>query len=325
MKSWLAEAWCEPQELVLKDIPVPEPAADELLIRVEACGMNFPDILLIAGKYQARPKRPFAPGAEVAGTIEKAGADASASFAIGQRVVAVSMIGGYAQFAVVKATQCWQLPDNMPFTEAAGMMVTYQSSWFAVVERGQTKAGETLLVHAAAGGIGTAAVQIGKALGARVIGTASSAEKLELVRQEGADEVVSYLDAGWHGKIRKELGGADVVIDPVGGDIFAGSLKCINFNGRLVIVGFTSGEIQQIPANLLLIKNVSAVGLHWNIYLADHPAKIKACTDQLFDWYAAGKIRPVVDREIPMQTAREALVEIGSRKSKGKYVLCPWQ
>ena len=180
-----------------------------------------------------------------------------------------------------------------------------------------------MLVHAGAGGIGTAAIQIGKALGLNVIATSGSEEKMELTKQVGADHALNYKNAKWAGIVRKEVGGCDLVIDPVGGETFQNTLKCVNFEGRIVVVGFTSGEIQQIPSNMVLIKNISIVGLHWNLYLYDHPEEISRAVEQLFQWYDEGSLKPIIGRTLPLKDAPAALVDIGNRKSVGKYIILP--
>ena len=323
MKAFIVDAWCEPHEMEFREIPDPSPGPDELLIEIKAAGVNFPDKLLIAGKYQWKPRRPFTPGAELAGVVLAAGANVD-TFKAGDRVMSVSWIGGYAQKAAVQANDCYKMPDAMSFEEAAGFLVTYQSSYFGVITRGALQPGEKLLVHAGAGGIGTAAIQIGKAAGAGVImATAGSEEKLEIARQAGADVVFNYKEKGWSRSIRKEYGGANVVIDPVGGDAFDKSILCTAFEGRIVVVGFTSGTIPRLSVNYLLINNISAVGLFWNLYFKEHKDLAQMAMDQLFAWYNAGKIKPIIFDSFPLSDAPDALEKVCARKTYGKVVLRP--
>jgi len=322
MKAFVVEKWCEPNEMLFADLPDPVPGSGQIGIDVKAAGMNFPDMLLIQGKYQLRPKRPFTPGIEVAGIVSTLGDDVK-DFKIGDRVMALSWLGGYAEKVAVFAKDAYIMPEKMSFEEGAGFNVTYQSSYFAVVVRGKIQKGETLLVHAGAGGIGTSSIQIGKAIGAKVYATAGSDEKLEIAKKAGADLVFNYNDPTWSRKIRKEHGGADVVIDPVGGDIFDKSVLCTNFEGRIIIVGFTSGRIAELPTNLLLLNNISVMGLYWNLYQTNHPKKIQAALTELFAWYNEGKIKPVIFKTCPLAKAPDALMEIGTRKTYGKVILIP--
>lgn len=324
MKAYFAEAWCEPKDLVIKEVADPTPGPGEVLIDIKAIGLNFPDILLIAGKYQTRPKRPFVPGVEVSGVISGLG-EGVVDRQIGQRVAALTWIGGYSDKVVVPLADSYPIPDSISFEEAAGLTVTYQSSYFGVINRGELKPGETMLVHAGAGGIGTSAIQIGRAVGAgQIIATVGSEEKKQIALDSGADIVINYKeDPHWNKKIRKEYGGADVVIDPVGGDTLLNSLKCMKFEGRLVVVGFTSGTISQIPANLILLNNIAVTGLHWNLYQKDHPDKIQASVRQLIDWYAQGKLKVVIHDTISFDKIPQALDDIGARKTHGKVIAYP--
>lgn len=322
MKAYVAENWCEPEELVYKEMDDPTPGEGEVLIDIKASGMNFPDMLLIQGKYQMRPKRPFSPGAEVAGIVSKVGAGVTRCKA-GDRVMALTWIGGYADKVVVPENKIYHMPDNMSFEEGACFIVTYQSAYFGIVVRAALKKEETLLVHAGAGGIGTAAIQIGKAIGAKVYATAGSDEKLEIAKQVGADMVFNYTDATWSKKIRKEFGGADVVIDPVGGDIFDKSVLCTNFEGRIVIVGFTSGRIATVATNMLLLNNISVMGLFWNLYQNEHPDRVDLAVKDLNRFYAEGKVKPLIYKTYPLIDAPKALREIATRKTYGKVVLIP--
>ncbi|MEW6777903.1 MAG: NADPH:quinone oxidoreductase family protein, partial [Bdellovibrionota bacterium] len=260
---------------------------------------------------------------EISGTIEAVAP--GSSLKPGQRVMATSNTGGYAEFALAYETDIFPIPDSMPFEHAAAFPIVYQTSYFGLVHRGQLKSGEWLLVHAAAGGVGSAAVQIGKALGAKVIATASSEEKLRVCRDMGADHAISYKEPSWVDKVKEITGGkgADVIYDPVGGDTFDLSTKCIAFEGRLVVIGFASGRIPEIAANRILLKNIAIVGLHFGEYRKHNPALVRKSMDELLKLYSQGKLRPVVSKTYPMKDAPKAMRDIGSGGSYGKLVLVP--
>jgi NADPH2:quinone reductase len=320
MKAYVAENWCEPHELKFKDLPDPIPEDSQVLIDVHASGMNFPDLLLIQGKYQVRPKRPFIPGIEVAGKISAVGKNVT-KWKIGDRVMALPWLGGYAEKVCAPEQDVYPMPEKMSFEEAAGFIVTYQSSYFSIIMRAKTKPGETVLVHAGAGGIGTSAIQIAKAIGAKVYATAGSDEKLEIAKKAGADLVFNYNDTLWSKKIRKEHGGVDVVIDPVGGDVFDKSILCTNFEGRIVVVGFTSGRIATLPTNMLLLNNISVMGVYWNLYQQTRQEQIQEAVKQLNRWYEEGKVKTVIYKVYPLVEAPGALVDVTSRKTYGKAIL----
>lgn len=322
MKAYVAENWCEPEELVWKDVDDPSPKDDEVVIDIKACGMNFPDMLLIQGKYQMRPKRPFSPGIEVAGIISSIGKNIT-KWKVGDSVMALSWLGGYAEKVAVVEKNIYPMPKGMSFEEAAGFIVTYQSSYFAICVRAKLQPTETMLVHAGAGGIGSSAIQIGKALGAKVYATAGSAEKLEIIKSLGADMAFNYTEATWSKKIRKEHGGVDVVIDPVGGEAFDKSILCTNFEGRIVVVGFTSGKIPTLAVNYLLLNNISVMGVYWNLYQNDRPLQIAECVSTLNRWYEEGKVKPLIYKTYALKEAPFALREVGSRKTYGKAILIP--
>lgn len=320
MKAYVVERWCEPEEMAFKDIEEPIPSEDELLIEVRAAGINFPDLLMIQGKYQARPKRPFTPGTEVAGIVVACGKNTS-KFRVGDRVAAISWLGGYAEKVVAKESHTYPIPAPMTFAEAAVFHVVYQSSYFGIVERANLRPPETLLVHAGAGGIGTSSIQIGKAIGAKVYATAGSPEKLKITETCGADLSLSYEDAQWSRKIRKELGGVDVVIDPVGGEVLEKSILCTNFEGRVVVVGFTSGKIAQVATNMLLLNNISVMGLFWNLYAQNHPDKIQKAVSVLYQWYIEKKLSPIIYKTYSLKDAIIGLRDVTTRKSYGKAVI----
>lgn len=324
MKAMVVRAWREPSAMEYADVPSPEPRAGEVLIDVRAVGCNFPDILMCQGKYQVKPPLPFSPGHELAGVVRAVGAGVK-DVAPGQRVLALLRWGAYAEQAVVPRSHVYRIPDRMSFEEAAAFGVVYQSSWCALVPRGRLARGEQLLVHAAAGGVGLAAVQIGKALGARVLATAGSPEKLEVARVHGADVVIDYRREDWIERVKAETGGrgADVVFDPVGGDVFDGSLRCLAWEGRILVVGFAGGRIADVATNRVLLKNIDVVGVHWGPYRERSPALVDDWMNRLFALYEGGKLRPVVWRTFPLRDAAQALAAIGSRESHGKVVLKP--
>lgn len=324
MKAIVVDRWMEPEDLKVQDFPDPEVTAGTLGIDVKAAGANFFDILLVQGKYQSKPPFPFVPGGEVAGIVREVG-DQVEGFEVGDRIMGTIPTGGYAERAVVPALAAYKFPEKMSFEQAAGFPITYPTSYAGLVYRANLQAGETLLVHAAAGGVGMAAVQIGKALGARVIGTAGSDEKLSLVKREGADFTINYRTEDFVQKVREitDGKGADVIYDPVGGDVLDRSLKCIAWSGRLLVIGFASGTIPEIRANRILLKNISVVGLHWGAYAINEPERIPETFDSLFKLYEAGKINPVVYKSYPMEKLPEALAELGSRKTFGKAVTVP--
>jgi NADPH2:quinone reductase len=324
MQAMVMKALGEPRDLELVSAPDPEPGPGEITIDVRAVGCNFFDILLCRGTYQVKPPLPFSPGAEVAGCVRAVGPGVT-GFAPGERVFAMLGFGGYATVAVVRAEGAAHLPDAMPFEHAAAFGIVYQTAYFGLVHRAALERGETLLVHAAAGGVGLAAVQIGRALGARVLATAGSAAKCAVAREHGAAAAFEYGSPQWVEAVRETTGGrgADVVFDPVGGDVFDLSTKCIAFCGRLLVIGFASGRIPTIEANRILLKNIAVVGLHWGAYRAHDAALVRDTQRALFAMYERGQLRPVVSSIHPLRDAAAALDEIGSRRNVGKVVLLP--
>lgn len=323
MKAVRAHQWCTPRELTLEEVDRPRPNANEVLIKINSASLNFPDILLIAGKYQVKPPFPFTPGLEVAGTIEELG-DGVTSFKSGQRVLAQLGLGGFAEYAVANASHVQPLPDSMSDDEAAIFALVYQTSYFGLAYRASMTKGETVLVHSAAGGVGLAAVQIARALGARiVIGTAGSDHKLDLIREHGADFALNYQTEDFVDVVKRETGGrgADIIYDPVGGEVGERSTKCIAFEGRLLVIGFTSGKFPVYPSNHVLIKNYSIVGLHWGAYRQQNPAKIEQAWGELFQLYEQGKLKPVVGGRYHMSQVADAMEFLASRQAFGKIVL----
>lgn len=304
-----------------EDCADPEPPEDGVVIEVAAAGLNFPDLLLIAGKYQANPPFPFVPGMEAAGTIVEVGA--KSRHRVGQRVLTNGIWGGFATRMAARDMYTFAVPDAMSDVDAAALHVIYQTSYMGLVYRGNLQAGETLLVHGGSGGVGTSAIQIGKALGARVIATASSAEKLEICKRAGADELINYKETDFVEAVKQLTGGegADVIYDPVGGDVFDKSSKCIAFGGRLLVIGFASGRIPEISANRILLKNISIVGLHWGNYYAKAPELVQQTHLRVLELYKANKIHPLICSQGAMETLPEALGQIAERRSWGKLVV----
>jgi NADPH2:quinone reductase len=309
-----------------EDIPDAPAPPGMVRIAVEAAGVNFFDSLLVAGTYQQKPELPFVPGTEVAGVVAEA--PPGSGLAAGDRVLARIqsagiLSGGYAEVAHARTEHVLRIPDAMPFEEAAAFFINYQTGWFGLHRRAQLQPGEFLLVHAAAGGVGSAAVQLGKAVGATVIASVGSPEKAQVSTRLGADLVVEHREQDLVQAVKDFTRGhgADVVYDPVGGEAFERSTKCIAFEGRLVVVGFTSGQIPQARANHVLVKNYSVVGLHWGLYNERRPDLIDACTEDLLRLYATGKIQPYVSRRVPLVRAAEALADVAAGRTTGKTVL----
>jgi len=324
MRAVVVDRFLDPSELRVAELPAPELLPGTLSLAVQAAGCNFFDILMVQGKYQLKPPFPFVPGAEVAGAVEAVG-EGVEGFAVGDRVLASCGLGGFAERVVIPARAAHPMPAGMSAAEGASLPIVYPTAYAGLVHRGRLQAGETLLVHAAAGGVGLAAVQIGKALGARVIATAGGPDKLEVARREGADVLIDYGREDFVARVKEATGGrgADVIYDSVGGDVFEGSLKCIAWNGRLVVIGFAGGTIPSVAANRILLKNIEVTGLHWGAYAQHQPGAIPEVFRALFELYERGRIRPVVFRTYPLEEVARALADLGSRKTFGKVVLAP--
>jgi NADPH2:quinone reductase len=322
MKAWQVQDWGEPEQMKLVDIPRPEPGQGEVRIRNRAVALNFFDILQIQGKYQVKPSLPFIPGAEVAGTIDAVGPGVT-SFSVGDRVQALASSGGYAEYSLALAGKTFPIPLTLSFEEAAAMIITYQTSYYALKCRTTFKPGEWLLVHAAAGGVGTSALQIGKAWGARIIATAGSQDKLNFCLTQGADYALNYRDPNWVEEVKKitDGRGADIIYDPVGGDIFDLSTKCIAVEGRLLVIGFAGGRIPTLAANRILLKNISVIGCYWGGYLEHHPEFLRQAQTDLLAMYEVGQIKPVISQTYPLSEAITALRALAERKTYGKVVL----
>jgi NADPH2:quinone reductase len=323
VKAICCRAWGTPDTLWLEDAisPVLEPY--QVRIRVRACGVNFADSLMIGGTYQVKPAFPFTPGLEAAGEIIEIGAAVTA-LRVGQRVLAVLRFGGgYAEEIALSAASVVPIPDAMDYVTAAAFPVAYGTSHFALTHRGDLKPGETLLVLGAAGGVGLTAVEIGKVLGARVIAAAGGAEKLATARSRGADELIDYTSESIRDRVRAltDGKGADVVYDPVGGDAFDQALRAVNWEARMLIIGFAAGRIQSVPANLILVKNISIVGVVWGEQAARDPALVSRNLAELLRWWEAGRLQPMVAKTYPLAEAGTALTALLSRRYAGKIVL----
>jgi NADPH2:quinone reductase len=293
-------------------------------VGVHAAGVNFPDVLIIKGEYQFQPPMPFSPGAEIAGEVLEVGAGVT-DVAVGDRVIGVPGWNGFAEEALIPAAQCLKMPDSMDYATGAAFSMAYGTSYHALVDRGRLRAGETLLVHGASGGVGTAAVEIGKALGARVIASGGNPEKLEQLKElYGVDATVTYGgDLPLKDQVKSLTGGAgaDVIYDAVGGDVFEQSLRCINWAGRLLVVGFASGTIPAARANLILLKGCSVVGVFWGAFTAREPEKNAENYRRLFEMYEAGKLAPHISHRLPLERAADALNALIRREVVGKAVL----
>ena len=293
-----------------------------MLLDVHAAGVNFPDSLIIQGKYQFKPPFPFAPGGEAAGVISAVG-DKVSQYRVGQRVMALTGWGSFAEQVCVPAYNLLPMPDGMDFASAAAFGMTYGTSMHALKQRGNLQPGETLLVLGASGGVGLAAVEIGKAMGATVIAAASSAEKLEVARQAGADQLINYREQSLKDELKKLTGGkgVDVIYDPVGGPLFEEAFRCIAWNGRLLVIGFASGEIPALPANLPLLKGASLVGVFWGAFAQRQVQDNVANFQQLFAWYAEGKLKPLVSQRYSLAEAGQAIDALAERRAVGKLVI----
>ncbi len=322
MRAVLCKTLGSPESLVVEEVPSNPLAAGEVRLATTACGVNFPDTLIIAGKYQYKPDLPFSPGGEVSGRVVELGAGVE-DWQVGDQVIAMTGWGGFAEEVVTTPDRLLAKPETMDAVTAAGFAMTYGTSYHALVQRAQLAAGETLLVLGAAGGVGLAAVEIGKALGARVIAAASSPEKLAVAKEHGADETIDYSKESLKeaAKALTDGKGADVIYDPVGGDLFDQSTRAINWNGRILVVGFASGRIPQMPANLALLKGSSVVGVFWGAFAKKEPALNAENFRQLFRLHAEGKIKPLVSKTYPLDEAGEALRAFIERRAVGKLVL----
>jgi len=322
MKAVLCKAFGPAENLVLEEVASPEAKKNEILLNVHAAGVNFPDTLIIEGNYQFKPPFPFSPGGEAAGIVAAVGEKVS-HLKVGDRVMALTGWGSFAEQIAVPGYNVLPIPPAMDFTTAAAFSMAYGTSMHALKQRAQLQPGETLLVLGASGGVGLAAVEIGKAMGARVIAAASSAEKLEVAKNAGADELINYSETSLKEEIKRltQGNGVDVIYDPVGGDLFDQAIRCIAWNGRLLVVGFASGRIPELPVNLALLKGASVVGVFWGSFAQRQPQDNAANFQQLFGWYAEGKLKPLVSQVYPLAKAGEAIESLATRKAVGKVVV----
>ena len=322
MHAWLCENPTGADALTWKMQPTPQPKAGEVLIAIKAASLNFPDLLIVQNKYQVKPPLPFVPGSEFAGTVQVVG-DGVTNLQVGQAVACLSGTGGFATHAAVPAALCMPLPDSFSAVDAAAFIMTYATSWHALMDRAQLKAGETVLVLGAAGGVGTAAIQIAKAAGARVIAAASSDEKCALCESIGADASINYTSSNLRDEIKAKTGGKgpDVIYDPVGGALAEPAFRSIAWRGRYLIVGFAAGDIPALPLNLALLKGASLVGVFWGDFSRREPKANVAMMAELASWYAQGRIKPVIDRTMPMSELKQAYAHMGSRSVIGKLVM----
>jgi len=329
MKAIVSKSVGGPETLTLEDVPEPQPAADEVRITVHACGVNYPDTLMILDKYQFKPERPFSPGGEVAGTIDAVGSAVKA-YAPGDKVIAMTGWGGMAEKVVTKAGKCLPIPPQMPFDEAAAFIFTYGTSYYALKQRAALKAGQSLLVLGAAGGVGLAAVELGVAMGARVIAAASTQEKVDLAMRHGASAGVVYPVGALDRDAAKALSnefkaqcgadGADVIYDAVGGDYAEAALRAIAWDGRFLVVGFPAG-IPRIPLNLTLLKGCEIVGVFWGSFTEREPKENLQNGRELVELYAAGKIKPFISARYPLASAGQAISDLAERRAMGKVIV----
>lgn len=313
-----------PSALRVDEVPTPAVGAGQVLIDVRACGVNFPDVLLTRGQYQFKPTPPFSPGGEAAGVVRTVGAGVT-SVSVGDRVAVTLLYGAFAEQVVAPELAVVKLPDAVPFDVGAATLLTYATTYHALVDRAALRAGETLLVLGAAGGVGTAAVELGAMLGARVIAAAGSADKLAFCRAHGATEGIDYSREDLKDRVKSLTGGngVDVVYDPVGGSLAEPALRGTAWQGRYLVIGFASGEIPKIPLNLVLLKGCQIVGVFWGSFAMRDPARNRAHAAQIFGWVADGKLRPAIDASLPFTAAADALTRLERRDVKGKLVLTP--
>ena len=322
MKAVLCKELGLPEKLVVEEVPSPKAAQGQVVVSVKACGVNFPDTLIIQGKYQFKPELPFSPGGEVAGIVKEVGEGVS-RVRRGDRVIAFNTWGGFAEEIAVDAERTVPMPSGMDFIPASAFVLTYGTSYHALKDRADLKAGETLLVLGAAGGVGLAAIQLGKAMGAKVIAAASNDAKLQICRQNGADEVINYGIEDLRARIKAITAGkgVDVVYDPVGGPYSEPALRDMAWNGRFLVVGFAAGEIPKVPLNLTLLKGCSIVGVFWGAFTKNEPERNRENNYDLMAMYAAAKVRPHIHATYPLERAADALNEVLNKRVTGKVVL----
>ena len=322
MQAWLCENPVGVDALTWTTLPTPQPKAGEVLLQIHAASLNFPDLLIVQNKYQMKPALPFVPGSEYAGTVQAVG-DGVTHLQVGQAVACLSGTGGFATHTLAPAALCLPLPPGMPMVDAAAFIMIYATSHHALVDRAQLKAGETVLILGAAGGVGSSAIQIAKACGARVIAAASTDEKCALCQSIGADATINYSTSNLRDAVKglTDGKGPDVIYDPVGGDFSEAAFRSIAWRGRYLVVGFAAGPIPALPLNLALLKGASIVGVFWGEFAKREPRANAAMMAELAQWYGQGKIKPVIDRTMPMSELKAAYAHMGSRGVKGKLVM----
>ncbi|MGH8677704.1 MAG: NADPH:quinone oxidoreductase family protein [Burkholderiales bacterium] len=322
MRAVLCKELGPPEKLVVENVPSPKPGKGEVVLSVKACGVNFPDTLIIQGKYQFKPELPFSPGGEVAGVVKEVGEGVTNRKA-GDRVIAAATWGGFAEELAVDARRTIPMPEAMDFVPASAFVLTYGTSYHALKDRANLKAGETMLVLGASGGVGLAAIQLGKVMGAKVIAAASTDQKLQVCRENGADEVINYGQEDLRTRVKSITAGKglDVVYDPVGGPYSEPALRDMAWNGRFLVVGFAAGEIPKVPLNLALLKGCSIVGVFWGAFTRNEPGKNRNNNLELMQMYADGKVKPHIHATYPLERAAEALNEVLNKRVSGKVVL----
>lgn len=322
MQAWFCETLDGPDALTWKDAPTPEPGKGEVRVAIKAASLNFPDLLIVQGKYQMKPPLPFVPGAEFAGVVEAVG-EGVKHLAVGSSVAGFAGTGGFGTHTIAPAAVLMPLPPAFSFEDGAAFLCTYGTTYHGLIDRAQLKAGETVLVLGAAGGVGTAAIQIAKAAGAKVIAAASSDDKLALCKTLGADEVINYSTQNLRDELKTLTGGKgpDVVYDPVGGDFTEAAFRSIAWRGRYLVIGFANGHIPSLPLNLTLLKGASVMGVFWGEFAKREPQNNAASLMQLAAWYMEGKIKPLIEHKLPMSQIKEAFTLMGSRQVRGKLVL----
>jgi NADPH2:quinone reductase len=324
MKAVLCKAWGLPDTLVVEDVATPAPGAGEVLVEIHAASVNYPDVLMIQKKYQVQPELPFIPGSEVAGVVSVLG-EGVTNVKVGDRVIAFVGLGGFAESVVAKAAGLIPIPAQLDDATAAGFTLVYGTSHHAVIDRGELKAGQTMLVLGAAGGVGLAAVEIGKAIGARVIAAASTDEKLAVCKAHGADVLINYSTQDLRAAIKDATGGLgpDVIYDPVGGIYAEPAFRSIAWRGRYLVVGFANGEIPKLPANLMLLKGASMVGVFWGDFVRREPQANAAAMRQMMGWVAEGKLQPLVSARYSLADTAKAFNALAARQATGKVVIEP--
>lgn len=320
MRAFQVHSFDEAPALV--DLPMPEPAKSEIRLKIRACGLNFADLLMQKGTYQDTPKLPFVGGLEVAGEIDALGSEVT-GLSVGDRVAVFGGQGGLAEFGCFDADRAVKIPENMSFEDAAAFQIAYGTSHVALEYRARLQPGETLLVLGAAGGVGLTAVEVGKLMGAKVIACARGADKLEKAKAAGADHLIDAKTEDIR-EVVKSLGGADVVYDPVGGEQWKAAFRASNPDARLLPIGFASGDVPQVPANHMLVKNLTVIGVYWGGYLKYKPSVVTDSMKELFDWYKDGKLKPHISHSLPLEEAAEGMALLKARKSTGKVVITPF-